>query len=160
MLRERGKRKRYTTEEIREFLKRKGITLLSDYTLSQSPILVSFDACGHKRTTTWNQLRTGRGCADCARNARLTDEDYLEAARKHGGELLEKSRTGNMPSLWRCSLGHVFRRCLVSIRSLGTFCTECSASYAEMLCRTDVERLFGKPFRRVLNTLIFTTGGS
>jgi hypothetical protein len=126
-----------------------GITLLSDYALSQSRILVRFDACGHERKTTWNQLQGGGRCAECARNARFTEEDYLEAARKHGGELLEKARTGDMLSLWQCSLGHVFRRCLRSICNLGAFCTECSGSYAEMLCRTVVDRLFGKPFRRV-----------
>ncbi len=149
MLRERAKRRTYSTEQVRQALKEMGVTLLSDYSKSQSAIRVRFNACGHEDTSTWNQLQRGDCCPQCAPNARFTEEDYLEAEQKHGGKLLEKARNGSLHSLWQCCLGHVFHRSLLSIRNLGTFCTDCSGSYAEMLCRTIVERLFGRTFRRV-----------
>lgn len=149
MLRERGKRKRYKTSQIRRRLKQMGITLLSEYVNSQSSIRVRFDACEHEHTPTWNQVQGGGGCPQCAPTARFTDEDYFEVEQKHGGKLLEKARNGSLPSLWRCSLGHVFLRPLRTIRDWGTFCTICSGSHAEMLCRTIVEKLFGTRFQRV-----------
>ncbi len=148
MLRERAKGRTYSTEQVRRALKEMGITLISEYSNSQKPIRVRFEACVHEVTSTWNQLQGGGGCPQCAPNARFTDEDYLDAEQKHGGKLLEMARNGSLPSLWQCCLGHVFHRPLLSIRNLGTFCTDCSGSYAEMLCRTIVERLFGETFRR------------
>jgi phage FluMu protein Com len=146
MLRERAKGRTYTTEQVRRSLKEMGILLLSDYTNSQTPIQVRFESCGHANTSTWNQLQRGDGCSKCARNARFTEEDYVEAAKKHGGKLLKMARNGTLASVWRCSLGHNFHRSLRSIRDLGTFCTVCSGSYAEMLCRTIMGKLFGRPF--------------
>lgn len=143
------KRRTYTNEFVANQLAKKGISLISSYSTSQKPIRVRFEACGHENTSTWNQLQRGDRCPRCAPNARLTDEDYLEAVHKHGGKLLVKARKGSLPSLWQCCLGHEFHRSLLSIRSLGTFCTDCSGSYGEMLCRTVVERLFGRTFRRV-----------
>lgn len=149
MLRDRAKGRTYSTAQVRTALQAMGITLLSDYSKSQSPIQIRFDVCGHEDTSTWNQLQRGDGCPKCAPNARFTDEDYWDAERKHRGKLLAKAKSGSLPSLWQCCLGHVFQRSLLSIRNLGTFCTDCSGSYAEMLCRTIIERLFGQPFRRV-----------
>ena len=143
-----GQKHAYTNEVVARLLADRQITLLSTYQRSQKPIRVRFEQCGHTVWRTWNVIQHGVGCPKCAPNARPTREDYRALAARFSGEVLEIARTSNQQSKWRCSIGHVFRRPFISIKQLDTFCTVCSGSYAEMLCRAAVERLFGKPFRR------------
>ena len=144
-----GEKLAYTSEKVTAALAKQQITLLSSYERSQKPIRVCFERCGHKVWRTWNEIQRGVGCPKCAPNARPTKRTYQAVAKKFKGHILEIARTSSCASKWRCSLGHVFLRPLVSIENLDTFCTVCSGSYAEMLCRTAVEKLFGKTFQRV-----------
>jgi hypothetical protein len=144
-----GGARRYTTEQIRESLRLLGITLLSEYVTSQKPVRVQYETCGHIASKSWNELQSGSGCSRCARNARALDEDYEAIAVQFGGRLLRKADHANKNSDWECSLGHVFHRSFTSIKMLQTFCTKCSSSYAEMLCRSMAETLFGVTFRCV-----------
>jgi bacterioferritin-associated ferredoxin len=124
-----------------------GITLLSEYETSQKPVNVRHEQCGHLANKSWNELQSGRGCGKCAKNARVLDEDYEAVAVQFGGRLLRKVEQSIEDSEWECALGHVFRRSFTSIKALQTFCTKCSSSYAEMLCRAMAETLFGATFR-------------
>jgi hypothetical protein len=124
-----------------------GITLLSEYVTSQKPMRVKFDTCGHITSKSWNELHSGSGCSRCAKNARVLDEDYEAVALQFSGRLLRKADQANKESEWECALGHVFLRSFTSIKMLQTFCTKCSSSYAEMLCRAMAETLFGVIFR-------------
>jgi len=139
--------RRYNTEQVRSLLQQMGITLLSEYEQSQKPIKVRFGSCGHIASKSWNELQSGSGCPRCAKNARVLDEDYEAIAVQFGGRLLRKADQSNKDSDWECALGHVFHRSFTSIKMLQTFCTKCSSSYAEMLCRAMAEALFGVPFR-------------
>jgi len=142
-----GRKLAYTHEQVLRVLAKRGISLQSHYERSQKSIRVRFNRCGHFVWRTWNEIQRGVGCPKCASNARPTRRDYRVLAAKFGGQVLEIAQTSNHPSEWRCSHGHSFRRPLVSIKGLGTFCTVCSGSHAEMLCRAAVEKLFGKPFQ-------------
>jgi hypothetical protein len=139
--------RRHTTEQVRSLLQKMGITLLSEYEQSQKPIKVRFGSCGHITSKSWNELQSGRGCSRCAKNARVLDEDYEAIAVQFGGRLLRKADQANKDSDWECALSHVFHRSFTSIKMLQTFCTKCSSSYAEMLCRAMAETLFGVTFR-------------
>jgi predicted nucleic acid-binding Zn-ribbon protein len=144
-----GQRLAYSHEKIDSELGRLRITLLSRYVSSQKSIRVRFEQCGHVVLRTWNEIQRGVGCPKCAQNKPPKANLYRAIASKYGGEVLEIARTSNRHSIWRCSLGHVFRRPFISIKELGTFCTVCSGAYAEMLCRMAVEKLFGKTFQKV-----------
>lgn len=127
-----------------------GVILLSEYRSANGRITVKHIACGHTESKkSWNALQQGGGCARCAKNARATMDDYLALAKQFKGRLIEKAASAQTDSLWECALGHRFKRCYTSIKSLQTFCTTCSSAYAEMLCLSIVERLFGAPFVRV-----------
>lgn len=139
----------YSQGKVERELAKMGITLLSAYKSSQKPIRVRFERCGHIVLRTWNEIQRGVGCPKCAPNKPPTAKQYRAIAAEHGGEVLEIAKTSNRHSIWRCSLGHVFRRPFISIKGLGTFCTVCSGAYAEMLCRVAVEKLFGQPFQKV-----------
>lgn len=144
-----GRKLAYSHEKIVRELSRLGITLLSSYVSSQRPIRVRFEQCGHAVLRTWNEIQRGVGCPKCAPNIPPPAKEYRAIAAKFGGEVLEIAKTSNRHSIWRCSLGHTFRRPVISIKELNTFCTVCSGSYAEMLCRMAVEKLFGKPFQKI-----------
>ena len=138
----------YTTDRVARELAEQQITLLSNYERSQKPIRVRFEQCGHTFWRTWNEIQRGIGCPKCAPNAKAKSKDYHSLAAQFGGQVLEIARTTNRPAKWRCSLGHEFWRPFISIKVLHTFCTVCSASYSEMLCRAAVEKLLGKPFSK------------
>ena len=143
-----GQDRAYTHEQVARASAKLQIILLARYDRSQKPMRVRFKQCKHVVQRSWNEIQRGIGCPKCAPNARPTSKQYRAAAAQFGGQLLEVARTINRPTKWRCSLGHSFSRSLASIRRLGTFCTICSGSHAEMLCRACVEKLFGAPFRQ------------
>lgn len=149
-LKRRVAKRRYTTRQIRNELAKRGIVLLGEYHGSQRPISIKHKSCGHTESkTTWNEIQSGRGCGRCAKNARATLDDYLALAKKFKGRLIKKAATAQADSVWECSLGHRFTRCYSSIKFLQTFCTTCNSAYAEMLCRTIVEKLFAAQFVRM-----------
>jgi DNA-directed RNA polymerase subunit RPC12/RpoP len=141
-----GRKTAYTSEFVSQVLARNKIILLSDYQTSPKPIKVRFEKCGHEVWTNWSNIQSGRGCSLCAPNRRATEEDYNKTAEKFGGRILTIGSHANNNSKWKCSLGHVFIRNLSSVRTYGTFCTICSGSYAETLCRLAIEKLFGRRF--------------
>ncbi|MEY4597185.1 MAG: hypothetical protein RLZZ506_1611 [Bacteroidota bacterium] len=126
-----------------------GVSLLSKYKTSQSPIDVKFLHCGHRQKTTWNNLQSGYRCRKCARNAKHEISDYKRIAKDNGGSLISMGKNASYRSLWRCALGHEFSRSLNSILTNRTFCTQCHGSNSEGLCRSFVESLFGVKFEKV-----------
>jgi hypothetical protein len=149
-LKRRVAKRRFTTKQVRDELVKGGIVLLGKYEGSQRFIAIKHKKCGHTELhTTWNAIRSGRGCGRCAKNARATADDYLSLAKMFKGRLIKKAATAQADSVWECSLGHRFSRCYSSIKSLQTFCTTCNSAYAEMLCKAMVEKLFAAPFVRV-----------
>ncbi len=62
MLRERAKRRTYSTEQVRQALKEMGVTLLSDYSKSESAIRVRFNA--------WARFPVKRKFRRCSRGGR------------------------------------------------------------------------------------------
>lgn len=149
-LKRRSDSRRYTTEQIRAELDKMGIDLLGEYRGAGKPLHVRHRSCGHPEPNKpWNTLQQGRGCGRCAKNARVTDEDYDAIARQFNGQLVRKAPTADADSDWICSIGHPFKRPYSTIKALQTFCNICSGSYAEILCRMLAESLFDAPFRRV-----------
>jgi DNA-directed RNA polymerase subunit RPC12/RpoP len=144
-----GRMLAYSQEKIVQKLAKLRITLLSAYERSQKPLRVRFEQCGHAVLRTWNEIQRGVGCPKCAPNIPPTAKEYRAIAARYGGVVLQIAKTSNRHSIWRCSLGHVFRRPFISIKELDTFCTVCSGAYAEMLSRMAVEGLFEKPFQRI-----------
>lgn len=144
-----GRENAYAHQRIMRELADRQIILLSRYESCEKPVRVRFELCGHTAWRTWKDIRRAVGCPKCAPNKPPPAKQYRAIAAKHGGEVLEIATTSNRHSVWRCSLGHVFRRPFISIKELGTFCTVCSGAYAEMLCRMAVEKLLGRPFQRV-----------
>jgi hypothetical protein len=55
-----------TNESVKAYLAERNCILLSEYIRSADPIWVEFE-CGHTVQTTWNSIRSGRGCGKCRR---------------------------------------------------------------------------------------------
>jgi hypothetical protein len=138
-----------TEEEIRQRLKRLGISLLSTYNNNHEKIHIQFKKCGHSRWVTWNQIQQGGGCGDCAPNKKLTLDDYEAVAKRFGGKLISNPSSVVAKLLWECSEGHQFRRSIRPMLRFNTFCTKCNDAWGESLCRSVLEKSFKKPFDRV-----------
>ena len=135
-------------EEVKKRLKKLEVTLLSPYINNHEKINVEFKKCGHSIWTTWNQIQQGQGCGDCAPNKKLAPDVYEAIAKRFGGKLISTPSTVEAKLLWECSEGHRFRRSIRPMQRSNTFCTKCNDNWGETLCRTVLEKAFGKPFDR------------
>jgi len=139
----------YSQSHVATLLAKRGFELLTPYEGSQKQIELRALGCGHTFHSTLNNLSKATGCPSCAPNAKKGIEDYRHLAHFHGGKLVRMAKGVHAPSDWRCSLGHAFSRTYSAIKALGTFCTKCSGSHSEMLCKELLRRLFGQRFVKV-----------
>lgn len=142
------KKNSLSEEEVKKRLKKLGVTLLSPYINNHEKINVEFKKCGHSIWITWNQIQQGQGCGDCAPNKKLPPDEYESIAKRFGGKLISTPSTVEAKLLWVCSEGHRFRRSIRPMQRFNTFCTKCNDNWGETLCRTVLEKAFGKPFDR------------
>lgn len=145
----RPNRNAYSQSHVATLLSKRGFELLTPYENSQKQIELRALGCGHTFQSTLNNLSKARGCPRCAPNAKKVVADYRQLAHLHGGKLVRMANGVHTPSVWRCSLSHIFSRSYSDIKALETFCTKCSGSHSEMLCKELLRRLFGQRFIKV-----------
>jgi hypothetical protein len=140
--------RRLSFEHVKTHLAKRGIELLAgEYRNSKAPLHVRF-SCGCEGHADFNSVRSGRRCAKCAPNARVTLADYHQLAALHGGRLLDAAATVRQSAKWRCRKGHDFPRPYSNIQQSGTFCPFCSEGLSERICRAAAEQLFNMSFKK------------
>jgi hypothetical protein len=138
-----------THDEVERRLATLGVVLLGRYKNNRAKLEVRFLRCGHTHQATWNMLQRGRGCAECSPTKRITKKDYYELAQKYGGRVVKLARHSGLKTVWECEHGHRFSRPYQEIMRFGRFCTTCSASWGEGVCRSLMELFFKAPFSKV-----------
>lgn len=144
-----AKKLKLTTVEVDERLKSKGVTRLSSFKSTFTPMRLRFTQCGHVLSMTLNSVVIGKGCPKCNRHTKVSAEEYKNFAKKHGGDVLRVARSVSYKSLWKCSQGHEFERPLAQLRYLKHFCPYCFSSYGEASARFIAEELTGYRFDKV-----------
>lgn len=145
-----GKKNALKIKDIEERLQKLGIELLSkSYSSSYSKLRVRYLDCGHEDESTWNDLRGGRACGVCRDLMQATDKDYIACAKKYKGEILKIPRTRSLQAKWQCEYGHVFKRSLRDIEQIKNFCTVCTQSWGEGVCRSILEHVFETQFQKI-----------
>lgn len=85
---------------------------------------------GHQWLAKWSNVSQGKWCPDCA-GRRQTIDDLIKFAKTKNGECLsDRYNTHDAKYRWRCSEGHEWSSSWGSIKHNGSWCPECSNSFA------------------------------
>ena len=120
-----GKRKK-TIEEAKQLFTDRGFTLLStEYKNAHSHL----DYCcskGHNAKISFDNLRVGHGCAECAGQKKKTMEEVRLAFTQRGYKLVSKEyKNSGTALLYICDKGHQSKIILDSLRR-GEGCQSCA----------------------------------
>jgi hypothetical protein len=118
--------KNITIQEAQEKFREQMLTLLeTEYVNSSTPMRYSCEA-GHEGRTKWVNIQQGRGCAQCARNAKLTFEEVQDGFSRRGLTLLETEYLNSAtPMRYNCNNGHEGKIRWSSVQ-VGQGCAQCA----------------------------------
>jgi hypothetical protein len=84
---------------------------------------------GHKFMQTFDRMRQGSWCRECAGNMPLTLKDMQMVARQKGGKCLSKEYFNiDEKLIWECENGHVWEARASNVKNNNTWCLKCSGS--------------------------------
>jgi hypothetical protein len=102
-----GKKRRLTSDTIRNRLKGRGITMRGNYVTSNTKTLFQC-AEGHSWEATPASVTSGNGCPHCAGQVPLTKEILNTRIADRGITLLGEYIGSNTKTLFQCSAGHTW----------------------------------------------------
>jgi len=139
---------RLTAADYEERVEKCGVVALAVPANPKQEVGVRCIKCGDEDKKSLAQLERGNLCKSCnpPKYVSVPEADYHALAKGFNGQLVSKGRTTKCNSVWRCELGHTFRRPYYSIIANNSFCNVCTTGFQEMLAKAVVEKLFGKPF--------------
>lgn len=144
--------KKWSEEQVVDFLKTKGGSLISRFNRVDKPITVSCSE-GHIWSTDFDRLQAGHWCPHCAHNRPLYLNDVAEMGKQRGLTLLSDiyARASD-PLQWKCQDDHTFDACWNSI-SNGSGCPYCHSGVKEAKCRFILEESFKAKFPQTRKAL-------
>ncbi len=118
--------KRDSIERMEELAQRRGGRCLSsDYINSKSKLLWQCEK-GHRWCAVPVSVRRGSWCPVCARNQKLTLEEFHLLAAQRGGKCLSECYNNkDTPLRWECALGHRWQASPGKIKR-GSWCAKCA----------------------------------
>lgn len=123
---------KYTQEEIEELFAQRGYTVLGQYVNSCTPVEYRC-AKGHVHAMSWSNLKFGKRCPTCSRQAVSERQRYSYAYVKeyfhaNGCRLLSREyRNANTPLAYRCNCGNVSKVTFHHFNH-GTRCNKCATA--------------------------------
>ena len=136
--------KKYSFEFVKNFVARRGGTLLSkEYVDCKSKLHIRCKK-GHEWHVTFDGLKNrNTWCPTCAGVTRRTIELVHFAASLHGGKCLSTEYTSyHSKYKFECSNGHVFYMQLSNILANGSWCKKCCIGIGEDIVRCVFEHFF------------------
>lgn len=118
--------KRWTYEEVKEYIESFGYKLLStEYINNKSKLLLQCPN-GHKWKIKYNDFQQGHRCPYCNGNARCTYEEIKEYIEQFDYKLLSTKYKNNKSNLLvRCDKGHEFEVVFNNFKDRGSRCPYC-----------------------------------
>ena len=115
---------RLTNEDVKNYFKERGCTLLSEYVNSSSK-LKYICANGHEAEIVFSSFQRGQRCAKCSGNKKHTIEHVRDYFKEKGCELLTKKYINNRGKLeYICANGHRVETTFDSFQR-GNGCMKC-----------------------------------
>ena len=98
----------------------------------------------------WMDIKKGMWCKECFDNKCRLDIDVCKkyALNKNGLLISQKYKNNSEKLLWRCSNNHDFEMSWNSV-SQGRWCSECSSSENEKICKASLEEILGIKFKKI-----------
>lgn len=123
----RTKRHQPTIERARSFARERHGRCLSKECHSAKQKLWWCCKNNHKWGASYDSVKRGSWCGQCAGVKKLSLEDAHERAQQRSGKCLSKFYVnGKAPLLWECQMGHRWKQSLNTIRR-GHWCGKCHA---------------------------------
>ena len=128
--------------QLKEYaINKKGILLSSTYITNTSKLEWQCEN-GHQWWATWNSINHGCWCPICVKDSRKTDIKELQqyAINKKGLLLSNKYINCMTKYIWKCEYGHIWTTKWNSIKTMNSWCPECSSFKTERLCKKLLEQ--------------------
>ena len=141
--------------EIRSFVESKNGKCLSDVFVNSKTKLEFECEKGHKWFALWSNVKRNRWCQKCfllksneifIKKSKYQIDVCQKLAEKRFGKCL--STTPSKYIEWECYFGHVFKMTPHDVKKRNRWCSICSTSSSEKLCRLVFETIFGEKFPR------------
>lgn len=120
-----AKKLKLSTQEVREFVEKKGYRLLSsEYRGARKKIRVSCSE-GHEYEVVWYAFQAGASCSTCKRGWKPTTSDIVKIFSKEGYTLLSEYINANTKLKFLCPNGHEHQMTWRKFQE-GNRCVHCS----------------------------------
>jgi predicted nucleic acid-binding Zn-ribbon protein len=138
--------KKLTIEDAQNLAKSKNGQCLSViYITARTKMEWKCFECGYVWSAPYYSIKSGRWCPDCGGTRKFTQKEVNDTIEAKGGTCLSEYKHIHKPLKIKCFYGHEFQRCYNDIK-YGQWCSICSSSLYERICREYFEQIFGKPF--------------
>ena len=115
-----------TVEEVRELFESRGFTLLDTVYVNCFATLDYICNKSHQTKISFDNLRRGRGCAECARKKKKTLEEVKQLFNSRGYTLVSKEyKNSGTALLYICNKGHQTKISFSSLQN-GNGCSSCA----------------------------------
>lgn len=122
-----AKNAKHTKESINEKLKPRKIKLISEYKNAQTKCTLICDNCNNVWDSTINNILSGRGCPNCARERATTKMEIVEEnLNKKGIKLIGDYKNMSTKTDFICPKGHIWSTSPRRIINGRTNCPICS----------------------------------
>lgn len=145
------KHMKQTIEYIKKFVKEKYNAECLEEEYVDCETLMKFKCNrGHERYMPWSGVRSGKWCAECYGNIKLTLDKINDFVYDHyfGKCISEKYKNNREPLKFECAVGHQWETNWKNI-STGCWCPKCSEGFGESISRTIFEQMFGYKFVKI-----------
>ena len=138
--------KRKTISEIDDIVVNLGGTLLSSFYKNYKTKLTVRCKCGLSWETCYKNLRRGNFCRRCSNKGKVTLDTCQKKASGLDGYCLSLEYINARTKLiWSCKNGHEWMSSYDRVRR-GAWCTRCTSTISEEICRVLFEEYFEKKF--------------
>lgn len=144
-----GKEK-FTYQFVKNFIEKEGYILLStEYVRSLDRLKVKCSN-GHVRNMIFSGFyNNGSRCAKCNGTAKYTIKELSKKYQDKGYELISTEYSNTKDKLVvRCTNGHLWKSCVSDFLMNKSGCPECKGTRHEKECRSILEKLFSKEFKK------------
>ncbi len=118
--------KRFSIDFVKSLIEKKGGILLSDYTQARAMIKIQCNKCNNVWECSFDNIRHGYWCAQCAGCKRASIEEMKEIAINRNGKCLTDTyKNAHIKLLWKCNVCETKWEATTNSIKSGSWCPTC-----------------------------------